>query len=530
MPLSSSCCAACGPGCACDPPCVPMHQAWPNPPTPIRIRECRILPIATPHTVFPIEVVSESEPVICCCGDDPAQMGYRSFRQSIVYTLGGSQNPPRPLRWIYEITETYDPATGVTTIKYESWDYGYYSSQNPPIHQVNFQTHSAPVCVNSAFMGLCPSIVVGGCGAVSAGYVGISGEGYASCTVKTADYKYRTIICPYPGLESVEVHYKERTFLEPATDECQPHPTCGSACCLPGGRCRDGLSASQCKALGGIYKPNQTCFGAGCDDNENKGACCSWLNGSCVMSFAHECEYPNSFLGLGVQCDPSNPCPPPRGRCCYASGAQTICAYITEAECSALNGQWARQLDCSTPCNPPVGGACCKADGTCEQVSSPEACAALNGIFYSGGNCGAVQCTGSCCTPDPLGGPPICSVVTPQQCVAGGGTFVGSLGCDPNPCDQGGACCCQTSHGWDCTQTSQSACSGGPCVFFAGQSCSPSPCGGTTEAPRLPLEDFLLHAPSRYGYARMPSGIIAPKRLASGCGSCGSKPTGGLLI
>ena len=75
--------------------------------------------------------------------------------------------------------------------------------------------------------------------------------------------------------------------------------------------------------------------------------------------------------------------------------------------------------------------------------------------------------TGACC--DANGN---CTVTSQAQC---GGTWMGGISCDPNPCPQPTGACCDPSTG-NCTVTTQAGCQAPLQWQGAGTNCSPNPC------------------------------------------------------
>lgn len=176
--------------------------------------------------------------------------------------------------------------------------------------------------------------------------------------------------------------------------------TCRTACCLPGGFCREDLNLEECRALGGrLSSPGTSCYAAGCGPEagaRKKGACCDPLTGNCTQTTAELCIFPKVFKGVGVPCA-ANTCPPVVGACCLNGGS--LCQIKTLAECNLALGTWqGANTNCTTnPCNQ-GGGACCLPDGSCTQVNSAQACQALGGMFQGvSSDCQIVNCGGACC-------------------------------------------------------------------------------------------------------------------------------------
>lgn len=473
-----SCCCS---GCGCPPPC---NSVFTNP---IQSTEYRILPISHPSQI-PHQIVSQAPAAFCCCGP-PAQQSMWATEDILVYYIG--QTTPGPLRYRYQLLTSYDGNTGQVQLTERTWDYGYNASGPATFNESQSQY---PIiggyCSGgngnfNEFRGQFPTPTIPfACGSSQAGFTGLEGSAYSSCTVQTADYSYNTIMCAFPGLEAVKVVYKLRKFLNPNTQVCNP-PSCTSACCLPEGRCRDGLTWSQCRALGGVMRLGRTCSTGKCDDPTDAGACCHPVTGGCVISKPEECEPPNVFHGVGSSCNP-NPCPQPFGACCR--GQQ--CTTATQLDCLGVGGQW---LGPNSSCSPDpckaAGGACCVHNGItweCYQVFSPGECSALGGYFTGSPDCGAINCADL----------------------------------------YNGACCSPTSHGWFCTEVPLAACTAGTWLG-PGTNCIGNPCGGGGGGLYSPPSpSSRIQVASVFDYFG-PSG--KPKQ--AGCSQCGAgSGTEGLLI
>lgn len=256
-----------------------------------------------------------------------------------------------------------------------------------------------------------------------------SGWWRSTPTVFEAHYEWQD----NPGLRGV-IDY--RWYLDPNSSACQD-PVCHIACCLPGGFCREDLTETLCRGMGGVPRGTGVrCAEAGCDgsDPHNHGACCDPVTGDCVQTSEVTCEAPRIFKGLGTPCTP-NPCPQPTGSCCH--GPNNIsCSITTQAQCTAINGVW-------------HGAATICSNNTC---TGPQAC----------------------CLGDGSGG---CVSLSPLDCVAQGGFPQGAgTDCLFTPCV--GACCVATSHGATCSVEGQVACqSQGGIWYGPGSSCTPFPCG-----------------------------------------------------
>lgn len=257
--------------------------------------------------------------------------------------------------------------------------------------------------------------------------------------------------------------------LDPGNAGCVPDP-CRRSCCLPNGRCIDGLSASECYGAGGVLNPaGVTCFAADCSGSglPDQGACCDPVTGGCVITRPEDCLLPRIFRGRGSSCVP-NLCAAPTGACCYGSG-NSECTVNTQVACQALNGNW-------------HGGGTACVSGLC---TSPRAC----------------------CLPDGS-----CANLQPEACLNAGGT-----GGPPNSsCGAGfscqGACCCSTSHGRDCSTTTRQACLDGGCDYYGDNTvCSPGLCNSPPPGFRRSGRIFV---PDTIGLT-IPAGIV-------GCSGCGT--------
>jgi hypothetical protein len=125
-------------------------------------------------------------------------------------------------------------------------------------------------------------------------------------------------------------------------------------------------------------------------------------------------------------------------------------------------------------CNPlPVMGACCMPI-TCYWIT-PEECAAAGGIYMGDGiGCDPDPCnggspvSGACCLPDGS-----CEITYHDPCEVAGGIFHYTL-CNPSPCTPGvtGGCC-----QWPgtCTVLTPQACEDLHGIWM-GYPCSPNPC------------------------------------------------------
>jgi hypothetical protein len=462
----------------------------------------------------PYVYTSGPTPATCCCGPGAGQR-YRSFRSLRRLCANGG------LRQLDVTNTDWDGATNEYRVRRTYYEARPDCSEELTSFTEN-NTFFPPVLICGAQGSIWAPGHGGPLGGVPLDATSASGTFVSSCNTHDEFLQY------VRGGELYEVIF--RAAILPNNTACLSG-VCLKTCCFADGSCQE-IPAIQCLALGGTPGVGQFCYEGECEPGPNRGACCIASTGSCTHSSVSGCQSPNIFHGLGSTCAglvrPG--CPEPTGRCCVpdGGGGYTCSQGLTPTQCNGLNGVWGGwQSTCaSNPCPGPTGGACCKPDGSCEQVPNPQACIDLNGTFFSGGNCQATQCTGSCCTNG------VCSMVSQQVCVGNGGTFVGGISCNPDPCNVSGACCCNTSHGPTCGITTQSACLAGTgCTFLGpGTTCDPFPCGGgTTESPFLSASHF-ARGFSR-GFVRgglvlrdgTPASTLGTVRGCSGCG--GSKGT-----
>jgi hypothetical protein len=137
-----------------------------------------------------------------------------------------------------------------------------------------------------------------------------------------------------------------------------------------------------------------------------------------------------------------NGCGKPVGQCCYRTatfpGGSIVCENLTEEMCLEVkHGLWDENLTCSTPC---VTGRCCDLPNglgqpvRCTAPALAGECAAVNGVFAVGANCGgAPPCpTGRCCDYSPVN----CVIESEVECQTRGGIWDGTIATctTPNTC------------------------------------------------------------------------------------------------
>jgi hypothetical protein len=171
-------------------------------------------------------------------------------------------------------------------------------------------------------------------------------------------------------------------------------------------------------------------------DSDSLGACCNPRDGLCSEAWRGPCEESgNVFQGEGVSCSP-DVCPrPPTGACC--NRRSLICTNDSlEVNCQGDDLDWTEGTSCADlaiPCYIDTSrGACCYSiDCT---VTDFDTCTRGFGIWHGGGTtCEPTPCPQPACCHN-LGGRPGCSPYLESDCVSIGGTYLGDVGCDPNPC------------------------------------------------------------------------------------------------
>jgi spore coat protein A, manganese oxidase len=123
-------------------------------------------------------------------------------------------------------------------------------------------------------------------------------------------------------------------------------------------------------------------------------------------------------------------------------------------------------------------GACCLHGTHCE-VLTPAQCSAQSGTFMGlGTTCTVNPCapTGACCLPGN-----VCDVVTQEVCTLSGGVYHGNgTACSPNPCTGAMGACCFS--GGVCEIITATECQiGGGMYQGNGSVCAPNPCSVTLE-------------------------------------------------
>jgi hypothetical protein len=127
-------------------------------------------------------------------------------------------------------------------------------------------------------------------------------------------------------------------------------------------------------------------------------------------------------------------CGKPIGQCCYRTaafpGGTIICEDLNEEVCLIVkNGRWNENASCVSGC--PVGRCCDLPTGLggavrCTAPALADECAAINGVFALGANCGGSPACpkGRCCDYDPV---QCVFSETEVECLTRGGIWDGSL-------------------------------------------------------------------------------------------------------
>lgn len=152
--------------------------------------------------------------------------------------------------------------------------------------------------------------------------------------------------------------------------------------------------------------------------------------------------------------------------CCFADGS---CQDIGAKACAAANGVYFSGVTCSFhPC-PPIG-ACCLPNGSC-RIASQNDCANLGGKFLgAGASCDkCAQPSGACCLPDGR-----CVDTTADKCTAAGGRFAEGYTCALHPCPQRNGSCCLPNG--TCVDTNELECARLGGELHVNQSCAFHPC------------------------------------------------------
>ena len=163
--------------------------------------------------------------------------------------------------------------------------------------------------------------------------------------------------------------------------------------------------------------------------DDNIGACCTGMN--CGMTTELTCT--GVYLGDNTTCA-GNPCDTtPAGRCCYDDGLSGECSVTTETACDSAGGVYGGDdTDCTgCPCLLSAPGACCTNE-VCDYIRE-EDCIDGGGVFLGAYR----ECWAEACTPAACCFGHTCAVVANHECIDGGGRYqYGVTTCDPDPCAQ----------------------------------------------------------------------------------------------
>ncbi|HWL95584.1 MAG TPA: L-type lectin-domain containing protein [Phycisphaerae bacterium] len=185
---------------------------------------------------------------------------------------------------------------------------------------------------------------------------------------------------------------------------CEPFP-CGlpayAACCV-GPECLTQTEAG-CADSGGVWRGyGSNCGETDCGVPPTLSACCQ-PGGICreTDTQAHCEQFNGEYQGDGVGCEEVNCGGAVAGACCLLDGN---CAEVLEQACQEQGGHFqGADSSCSNP-NLNCGelGVCCKTDGSCATTSVDYCFNDLGGsLFSTPGTCEDAVCTyGACCLPD----------------------------------------------------------------------------------------------------------------------------------
>jgi len=166
-----------------------------------------------------------------------------------------------------------------------------------------------------------------------------------------------------------------------AWTECQPcDPNLFAqpegACCQNDGTCTVTIQSA-------CTSPSSWTQGSTCDNEACPGACCDIHTAQCTFESASLCD--GEYQGLGVTCDPVNPCPDQFHGACLTYGS-SYCNDESEASCEANGGSfqgYGSTCEAST-------GACCASNGTCTEEIFDDCIA--GGRTAIGGSCSPDLC------------------------------------------------------------------------------------------------------------------------------------------
>lgn len=193
--------------------------------------------------------------------------------------------------------------------------------------------------------------------------------------------------------------------------------SCTGACCYANGTCQQQTKTA-CEGGGGLWNgPSTSCGTFTCP---LRGACCL-PDGSCLNNkLQTECTALGGFYkGDNTNCT-SNPC---TGGCCFAG---STCLNLTKTDCNQIGGSvWQGPFfQCNGSTCPT--GACCMPLGNCFEATTPAGCATQGGVYHNGQTCAQANCPipiGACCFNN---GASCINNLQPGQCaLIGGSTWKG---------------------------------------------------------------------------------------------------------
>jgi len=209
----------------------------------------------------------------------------------------------------------------------------------------------------------------------------------------------------------------------------------GDPCDLPLGSCPADVTGDGLVGVDDILGIIGTYGQVGDGTFRPLGDCDPPPNGDCAVTVD---DLLTAIGSYGADCQP-------RGACCY--GVDGCDENTLESDCM---GDW---LGDTSTCDECHGGACCYTDGSCT-VGTPDECTAAGGTYSGDGiDCDAAACPqpspGACCVgfTDCLDG------LLPEDCEAFGGTFQGNdTVCTDGLCGWGGCPDGATPEGVPCQE------------------------------------------------------------------------------
>ena len=227
----------------------------------------------------------------------------------------------------------------------------------------------------------------------------------------------------------------------PNVTSCQPNPCPTVVCCDAAGNCTLVNNVAQCN--GNLYPNLTSCQPTPCSNGATHVVCCDAMGNCTLIVPGTPCN--GTLLTNLSSCQP-NPCKP-NGACCQpCSGA---CTLTISSNCPAADVYFPGQPCAATICpTTPHFGNCCL-NGNCVQATSCD-CVLKGGTFYGTVPCNPALCAqdvgGACCNPNTQ----VCSMMSSGTCQAIGGQFYAGASCSqlPVPCPNppSPCCCCGLCH------------------------------------------------------------------------------------